>query len=352
MNATNTIVQTPDADRALHDTLALQRAAFLRDGAPTLAERRRDLTKLKEAHARAPGRIRRRARCRFRPQGAPGNPDARHRIDRRRHQLSAQQFATLHAPRAASRGRHLQAGLGEGRLSAARRGRHRLAVELPGLAGGHPARHGARRRQPRHAQAVRDDAGDHRTCSRPCSRRSFDEEQVAVVTGDAKVGSAFSSLPFDHLLFTGSTPVGRAIMRAATENLVPVTLELGGKSPVIVEPRLQPRDRRATRRLRQAAPMAGRFAPRPTISCCPRARRTTFVAAFREEVDALYPDIADNPDYSSGRQRPAFRAAVGPGRGCQGQRRARRRDRGEAARRRNRACSGRPCCSTSPTRWR
>ena len=63
----------------------------------------------------------------------------------------------------------------------------------------------------------------------------FDQDQVAVVTGGEKVGRAFSSLPFDHLLFTGSIPVGRAIMRAASDNLVPVTLELGGKSPVIVE---------------------------------------------------------------------------------------------------------------------
>jgi acyl-CoA reductase-like NAD-dependent aldehyde dehydrogenase len=59
----------------------------------------------------------------------------------------------------------------------------------------------------------------------------FPEEQVAMVSGD---GSAFSSLPFDHLVFTGSTAVGRAVMKAASENLVPVTLELGGKSPTIV----------------------------------------------------------------------------------------------------------------------
>jgi len=59
----------------------------------------------------------------------------------------------------------------------------------------------------------------------------FPEEQVAMVSGD---GSAFSSLPFDHLVFTGSTAVGRAVMKAASENLVPVTLELGGKFPTIV----------------------------------------------------------------------------------------------------------------------
>ena len=59
----------------------------------------------------------------------------------------------------------------------------------------------------------------------------FPVDQVTIVNGD---GAAFSSLPFDHLVFTGSTAVGRAVMKAASENLVPVTLELGGKSPTIV----------------------------------------------------------------------------------------------------------------------
>src|SRR6185295_5775617 len=71
---------------------------------------------------------------------------------------------------------------------------------------------------------------------------AFPEEQVAVVAGDAGVGAAFAALPFDHIFFTGSTGVGRAVMRAASENLVPVTLELGGKSPVIVDEG-QPLDR-------------------------------------------------------------------------------------------------------------
>lgn len=65
-------------------------------------------------------------------------------------------------------------------------------------------------------------------------RDIFPEEQLAIVTGDATVGAAFSALPFDHLVFTGSTQVGRAVMKAASDNLVPVTLELGGKSPSIV----------------------------------------------------------------------------------------------------------------------
>ena len=63
---------------------------------------------------------------------------------------------------------------------------------------------------------------------------NFSEEEVAVITGGPEVGADFSSLPFDHLLFTGATSIGKHVMRAASENLVPVTLELGGKSPVII----------------------------------------------------------------------------------------------------------------------
>src|SRR3546814_3631273 len=62
----------------------------------------------------------------------------------------------------------------------------------------------------------------------------FDESEMAVFTGDADVGIAFSKLAFDHMIFTGATSVGRHIMRAAADNLVPVTLELGGKSPTFV----------------------------------------------------------------------------------------------------------------------
>jgi coniferyl-aldehyde dehydrogenase len=74
---------------------------------------------------------------------------------------------------------------------------------------------------------------------------TFPEDQVAVVTGDASVGAAFAALGFDHLFFTGSTAVGRAVMRAASEHLVPLTLELGGKSPVLIDGG-QPLDRVAT----------------------------------------------------------------------------------------------------------
>jgi coniferyl-aldehyde dehydrogenase len=68
--------------------------------------------------------------------------------------------------------------------------------------------------------------------------RTFAADEVSVVEGDASVAQAFSRLPFDHLLFTGSTAVGHQVMRAAADNLTPVTLELGGKSPAIIGPGL------------------------------------------------------------------------------------------------------------------
>src|SRR5262249_35196557 len=63
----------------------------------------------------------------------------------------------------------------------------------------------------------------------------FAPEEMQVIVGDAEVGRAFTALPFDHLFFTGSTAVGRVVAQAAAKNLTPVTLELGGKSPALVD---------------------------------------------------------------------------------------------------------------------
>jgi coniferyl-aldehyde dehydrogenase len=65
--------------------------------------------------------------------------------------------------------------------------------------------------------------------------QTFAVDEVSVVTGDAAVGKQFAALPFDHLVFTGSTAVGREVAQAAARNLTPVTLELGGKSPAIID---------------------------------------------------------------------------------------------------------------------
>jgi len=117
------------------------------------------------------------------------------------------------------------------------------------------------------------------------------------MTGNAKIGSAFSNLPFDHILFTGSIPVGRAIMRAASENLVPVTLGLGGKSPVIVE-RGCPLRTTVRRIAYGKLANAGQTCIAPDYALIPEEHIEDFVAAYEAEVEKLYPNIAANPDYS------------------------------------------------------
>jgi len=126
----------------------------------------------------------------------------------------------------------------------------------------------------------------------------FAADEFAVINGDAGVGEAFSRLPFDHLFFTGSTAVGRKIALAAAQNLTPVTLELGGKSPAIV---LRDADfalvarRIATGKLLNA----GQTCIAPDYVLAPADRVDALVRAIREGVRALYPGFAQNPDYTS-----------------------------------------------------
>jgi coniferyl-aldehyde dehydrogenase len=125
----------------------------------------------------------------------------------------------------------------------------------------------------------------------------FAEEQVAVVQGDAKVGAAFTRLPFDHLLFTGSTQVGRAVMRAASDNLVPVTLELGGKSPVIVERGYDLAT--AAKRVAYGKLLnAGQTCVAPDYVLVPKEEVEAFATAFKDAAATLYPHIATNPNYT------------------------------------------------------
>lgn len=126
----------------------------------------------------------------------------------------------------------------------------------------------------------------------------FAQDQVAVATGNASVGIEFSRLPFDHLLFTGSTPVGRSIMHAASDNLVPVTLELGGKSPVIVE-RGSSLSTAARRIAYGKLANGGQTCIAPDYALVAEQDVEAFVAAYEKEVAKLYPDIASNPDYTS-----------------------------------------------------
>jgi len=128
--------------------------------------------------------------------------------------------------------------------------------------------------------------------------RYFAADEAAVVTGDAEVARAFSALPFDHLLFTGSTAVGREVMRAAAANLTPVTLELGGKSPAIVGPGA--RLAHAVERIAVGKLLnAGQTCIAPDYVLLPRAEVDAFVRAARERVQALYPQFAANRQYAS-----------------------------------------------------
>jgi coniferyl-aldehyde dehydrogenase len=124
------------------------------------------------------------------------------------------------------------------------------------------------------------------------------EEQVAVVTGDAAGGAAFASLPFDHLLFTRSTGVGRAVMRAASGNLVPVTLELGGKSPAIVAPG-RAHGRTAASIAFGKLANAGQTCIAPDYAMVHEHETKLFGAAYGRAVEALYPDGPASEDYTS-----------------------------------------------------
>jgi len=128
--------------------------------------------------------------------------------------------------------------------------------------------------------------------------RVFPEDLVAVVLGEAEVGVAFSRLPFDHLLFTGATSVGRHVMRAAAENLTPVTLELGGKSPAIVSSDVPIRD--AAERIAFGKTLnAGQTCVAPDYVLVPKNRVDEFVEAYRKAVTGFYPTLLDNPDYTA-----------------------------------------------------
>jgi coniferyl-aldehyde dehydrogenase len=120
---------------------------------------------------------------------------------------------------------------------------------------------------------------------------------VSVVTGGADVAAAVTRLPLDHLLFTGSTRVGKLVMKAASEHLVPVTLELGGKSPVIVHPSY-PLERAAERILTGKLYNAGQTCIAPDYVLLPQDRRAEFISHARRVIGRMYPRLVENPDYT------------------------------------------------------
>jgi coniferyl-aldehyde dehydrogenase len=127
---------------------------------------------------------------------------------------------------------------------------------------------------------------------------TFPDDQVTVITGGADVGEEFSHLPFDHMVFTGSTRVGKLVMKAASENLVPLTLELGGKSPTIVGGDFNPKTA-AERILAGKLFNAGQTCIAPDYVLVPAGTRDAFVEACKAAVAKMYPTLEKNPDYTS-----------------------------------------------------
>ena len=126
----------------------------------------------------------------------------------------------------------------------------------------------------------------------------FDESEMAVFVGDPEVGAAFSGLAFDHLIFTGGTAIAKHVMKAASENLVPLTLELGGKSPVVVGKSSKIKE--TAQRVMQGKTMnAGQICLAPDYALVPEENIDEFVKAAVDVTSEMYPDMKDNEDFTS-----------------------------------------------------
>jgi coniferyl-aldehyde dehydrogenase len=285
------------AGTSLTDILSRQRAAFLRDGPPTLAARKADLLKLKNA-----------VRVRLPQFERTLNADFQGR--------SVKETAILEGVALVQGINYLRRNL-KGWMRPQKRhvdmqfrpGRARVVYQPLGVVGiMSPWNFPVGLSLMPLATAI---AAGNRAMIKPSEftpatsdllakmlSEIFPEEQVAVVTGGPEIGSAFSALPFDHLVFTGSTPVGKAVMKAASANLVPVTLELGGKSPVVVG--------KGSSLERAAASIAfgklsngGQICVAPDYALVPEKDVEPFLAAYDRAVRSLYPAGPASGDYTS-----------------------------------------------------
>uniref|UniRef100_UPI00356382B7 coniferyl aldehyde dehydrogenase n=1 Tax=Hyphomonas sp. TaxID=87 RepID=UPI00356382B7 len=127
----------------------------------------------------------------------------------------------------------------------------------------------------------------------------YDADEVAVITGGPEVGAEFTKLAFDHILFTGATSVAKHVMRAAADNLVPLTLELGGKSPVILG-RSADMQKAANRIMAGKTLNAGQICLAPDYAFVPKEKTAEFTAAATSAVQKMFPSgLKDNDDYTS-----------------------------------------------------
>jgi coniferyl-aldehyde dehydrogenase len=284
-------------DRDLNEMLIQQRAAFLRDGPPTLKQRRDDLGKLRAAILARRAEIERAVDADFGHRSRHETAlmevmttvqgiDYLYR-NLRRFMAPTRRHVALTFRFASARIEYQPLGV----IGIIAPWNYPLSLALMPLATAIAAGNRA---------MIKPSEFTPQT-SRLLARllaETFPDEQVAVATGDAAVGAAFAALPFDHLLFTGSTPVGRAVMRAASENLVPVTLELGGKSPVIVAPGWA-HDRTAASIAFGKLANAGQTCVAPDYAMVHADEAKTFLAAYRRAVEGLYPDGPTSDDYTS-----------------------------------------------------
>lgn len=126
----------------------------------------------------------------------------------------------------------------------------------------------------------------------------FTTADVSLYGGGPKVAAHFSTKAFDHLLFTGSTRVGKMVMAAAAQNLTPVTLELGGKSPTIIDTQIDMKDA-VSRFILGKTLNAGQTCVAPDYILCPKNRVGELIEATRYWHDKMYPKVADNNDVTA-----------------------------------------------------
>ncbi|WP_105417216.1 coniferyl aldehyde dehydrogenase [Neorhizobium sp. T25_27] len=293
MNAT---ANTTDADR-LGTLLAAQRTAFLRDGAPSLAQRRADLVRFRATligHRKA-------------IEDAI-NADFGHRS---RYETAIMEVGGV-AEGTKYLIRNLRKFMAPTRRHVAlhmRMGEARIEYQPLGVVGVmSPWNYPVNLALMPAATAI---AAGNRVMLKPSEftpatntllakmfGEIFSEDQFAIVTGDATVGAAFTALPFDHLVFTGSTAVGRAVMKAASDNLVPVTLELGGKSPVIVA-KGHSLDQAAASIAFGKLLNAGQTCIAPDYALVHEDDVDSFVGAYDRKVASFYADGPTSEHYTS-----------------------------------------------------
>jgi coniferyl-aldehyde dehydrogenase len=288
---------TMSSDADLTRILSLQRTAFMRDGAPGLAQRKAALAKLKQALLAR--------RKRFE---ATIDADFGHRpayetaimelvpliagID----YLSAH-LARWMRPRRVPVGLHFRPGRAEiiyqplGIIGIMAPWNYPLGLCLMPLATALAAGNRAMLKPSEFTPRTSDLMAE-------MLREIFTEAEVATITGGPDVGAGFSALPFDHLIFTGSTSVGRSVMRAAAGNLVPVTLELGGKSPAIVAPGFSLARAAASIAFGKLA-NAGQTCIAPDYALVQEAEVEAFATAFKHAVSASYPKGAADDSYAA-----------------------------------------------------